>query len=759
MGLWYIRDNDYNWQQARKKETIYTLANGYRALRGNIEFSDYGQPGNFIAGIFDKSFAQVTEIVNCQNPLIMNIYLEDELVRIESSQVLNFSRNLNLKEGLYKIKVELITPRGWHLKAEWERYVSKNNNHRWASKYKVSSNNFKGKMFIENIIDGRTLNSLDDPWNKVKHFDVEKTYDLSPGIAMITQTIDSKTRIIEGTSIVCEKQGRNIFRDRKYRVFGEQVREIYELFVDAKEEITFCKYGVTYTSRDGDFCLYSKLMDEMKTFIATGYEEEKYMHISKWSIIWDDIDVKIQGDDKAQAGMRFNLFQLYSSASEEDSRVSIGAKGLHGEGYKGHVFWDTEIFMIPFFTYTSPKVAKNLLMYRYNTLKGAKENAFINGYKGAQYPWESADTGLEVTPKWGRDYEGNSVRIWTGDEEFHINSDIVFALINYYTVTGDEDFMKSYGIEIILETAKFWESRVEYNREKNRYEINKVIGPDEFHEHVNNNVYTNYLAKWNMIKAIEYANWLKDKEEVLYRRLCNNLGISEVDLNRWEDIQAKIYIPKGEDGKLIEQFEGYFKLEDIAIEEYDENNMPIWPKKLELKNLSNTQLIKQPDVVMLAILLGDEFDYDTKKINYEYYEKRTMHKSSLSPSMYSIMGIQVGDTKRAYKYFMKTIMTDLEDNQGNADFGLHAASTGGSWQTVVFGFGGLSIDKEGILNFKPWLPKEWENLSYKIKWRGTDLEVSMWKEWVEFKASDSLNIKVHDTLHQLSKDKILKVNN
>jgi kojibiose phosphorylase len=432
-----------------------------------------------------------------------------------------------------------------------------------------------------------------------------------------------------------------------------------------------------------------------------------------------------------------------SSVNENDPMVSIAAKALHGEGYKGHVFWDTEIFMLPFFIYVYPQAARTLLMYRYNMLDAARKNATLNGYKGAQYPWESADTGEEETPKWGFDYKGNPVRIWTGDLEHHITADIAFAVWEFFRATEDIEFMLNYGAEVIFETARFWVSRCEYVKELDRYEINNVIGPDEFHEHVDNNAYTNYLAKWNIKKGLELINMLKEKYPEHYYAISNKICLTNEEIEKCKKVEEKIYIPYDKDKKLIEQFEGYFDKKDYVIDKFDENNMPIWPEGVDITRLGDTQLIKQADVVMLMLLLGEEFDEETKRINYEYYEKRTMHKSSLGPSMYAIMGLKVGDHKNAYQSFMRSANVDLVDNQGNTKEGLHAASAGGTWQVAVFGFGGMEIDKEGILNINPWLPEKWDKLSYKVFWKGNLIEVIVTKEDVSVKKLEGKgNIKV-----------------
>jgi kojibiose phosphorylase len=756
MDLWEISLNEYNSYDNKKYETLFTLANGYRGIRGALEFSSKGNRGNYIAGIFDKSQSQVTEIVNLQDPLGFNIYIEDEKVDLDECVLTNFKRALNMHEGVLHTSFAATTKKGRSIEVKCERFVSRNKVSRWASKYQITSLNFNGKVFIENYIDGSVTNSTWDVMNKTKHFKVKHIYDSNPGIALSIETNDNNIKTLELTTLMGENKKGNIFKTRRYSEFGEMVSEVYETYMEEGKRSTVVKYGISISDKDMKCDLFAVGVNELNDFIKQGYEAELEEHSKIWNKIWDEIDIKIHGDEKAQIGIRFNLFQLASSAYEEDTTVSIAAKGLHGEGYKGHVFWDTEVFMLPFFIYTRPEVAKALLMYRYNTLQGARENAKVTGYKGARFPWEAADEGLEVTPKWGIDYDGNAVRIWTGDEEYHINSDIAFGIVEYYRATEDKEFLANYGIEILLDTAKFWQSRVEYNKSKDRYEISSVIGPDEFHEHVDNNVFTNYLAKWNIEKAILFKKWLETEENVKYKVLCSKLGLNEEDFNMWEIIANKIYIPKSEDGRIIEQFEGYFDLADIEITEYDENEMPVWPD-FKGNKLCDTQLIKQADVVQLMIMLPEEFSEEVKKSNYEYYEKRTMHKSSLSPSMYSILGLAVGDRQNAYKYFMKTIFTDLEDNQGNTDFGLHAASTGGSWQSAILGFVGLTVDKEGLLSINPWLPKQWNGLSFNINWKNSRVCISILEDKIEVSSTGEILLNIYDEKYLVKEEKHLVV--
>lgn len=751
MSLWKLELEKYDKAQNEKYETLFTLANGYRGLRGSLEFSEFQSKGNFIAGIYDKSESDATELVNMPNPLGFNLYIEDEKIDFDKCNIEKFSRVLHLDKGVLEGKYRITTPKGKVVEIYSERYVSRSSVSKWATKYTIKSINFQGKILIENYIDGNIVNNKEDEKKKCKHFDVTNVKDLGVGIALEAITYDNKIKALEATALVFDSE----YSKRIYKNLNNIVLEAYEDEISEGETKEIFKYGISINNRKCEKQILKKALDSLKDFIEFGYTEEKKNHEDAWKSIWERADIKIHGDEKAQLGMRFNLFHLSSCAYEGDNTVSIGAKGIHGEGYRGHVFWDTEVFMLPFFTYSMPEVAKSLLLYRYNTIDGARKNAKRTGYLGARFPWESADDGSEATPSWGYDFDGSIIKIYTGEEEYHINSDIVYGIVQYFISTGDKDFMKDYGVEILLDTAKFWESRVEYNKENDRYEISTVIGPDEFHEHVNNNVYTNYLAKWSLEKSIEYLNWLKNEDKNKLDILLKQLDIYEENINNWITIRDKLYIPKK--GDIIEQFEGYFDLENIKISEHDENGMPKWPNGIKGNKLNTTQIIKQADIVQLLEMLPHEFSKEVKKKNYEYYEERTMNKSSLSPSMYTIVGLSVGDNKKAYNYFMKTVLADMEDNQGNSKEGLHAASTGGAWQSAIFGFGGVSVDRNGKLNIDPWIPEHWEALEFNLNWKGNRIYITVKKDSIEINSNINEDIIVKGKRYIISNGELLKV--
>ncbi len=403
------------------------------------------------------------------------------------------------------------------------------------------------------------------------------------------------------------------------------------------------------------------------------------------------------------------------AAPRNDELVNIGAKTLSGYGYRGHAFWDTEIFMLPFFTYTRPEIARNLLSYRWHNLAGARAKAMANGYQGAQFPWESAATGEEVTPTWVTNPKDRTklIRIWTGDIEVHISADIAYALWQYWQTTHDDEFLARRGAELIIETARFWASRAEWQETLQRYEITDIIGPDEYHDHVDNNVYTNALARWNLQTAIEIIAWMKQKQPQAWNWLSQLIQFNETEISAWNHIIDHIYLHYDNKSRLIEQFDAYFDRKDIDLAAMEPRTSSI-QSILGIEGASATQVLKQPDVLMLMYLLPELYDQATIRANYDYYTPRTDHTfgSSLGPSVQAIMACRVGDPS-AYEHFMRAARADLVDVRNNASDGIHGASAGGLWQAVVFGFAGLRPSQEGW-QVHPVLPNSWTRLAFRI---------------------------------------------
>lgn len=725
---WLILQDEYDAAENLNYESLFCLTNGYLGTRGSYEEGTVKSlPCTFVNGVFDKSETFMRELANLPNWLGIRLYVEKELIGIENCSILEFSRVLDMKHAMLVKRFLLEDKKGRQTLVEGIRFVSRANVHRMAVKLYVTPINYDGIIEVENIVDGSVINFADAPRFKVKHTYLVANERLTEnGIYIECATRDNHLHVGTGAFLDAERNGKSVIKTRQFYAFGEQTIEFQDF--DAEQGVTteITKYASIYTERDlPKYELHSAVKNEIDAFVERGFEQELAEHFKVYEKMWKEADIQIQGDFDLDRAVRFNIFHLMSTGNEHDDRVNVGAKLLHGEEYGGHAFWDTELFMLPFFAYVFPKTAKNLESYRYRLLDAARANAAKNGYKGAQYPWESADDGTEQCPDWTIEPDGTCYRCYVADYEHHVTAAVAYGIYDYVKITKDTSFLLKKGAEILMETARFWASRCEYITEKDRYEIRKVTGPDEWHEPVDNNVYTNYLAKWNLRYVIALIQDLKEHHREDYDRIAEKISLTEKEIEEWNLVQSKIYLPRKEGTQLLEQFEGYFDLQEVTIQEYDKNDWPIRPAELKTMKTKETQIIKQADVVMLLHLMGEEFDEETTKLNYSYYEKRTLHGSSLSPSIYSIMGLKVGDDTKAYRYLRRAAFIDLINLQKNTREGIHAANAGGVWQTVVFGFAGLSIDADGILNITPKMPKEWEGVTFRIHYLNSWLEISI----------------------------------
>ena len=447
-----------------------------------------------------------------------------------------------------------------------------------------------------------------------------------------------------------------------------------------------------------------------------------------WQRFWNVSDIIIEGDDTAQTAVRYSIYQLRLSTSAHDSRYSSAAKGLTGFGYRGHVFHDTEIFMLPFFTYVHPHIARNLMLYRYHLLPAARAKAAHNGYEGAQFPWESTLSGEETTPGAIVHPEtGEIIPVLNGQLEIHITASIAFATWKYWQITADNDFMLHYGAELLLSTAQFWASRAEYHPASDEYQINNVIGPDEWHEHVNNNAFTNYMARWNIITGLDTLNWLESTDVAKAEALSQQLGLTPEKLAHWRDVAAKMRIPQDKRTGLIEQFDGFFKLERLDQERY-RNRRNSYQALLGVGPVQKYQIVKQADVLMLVIVQRDQFDLKVKRVNWDYYFPITDHLygSSLTPALHTILAGELDLTGMAYDMFLKGALVDIENLRLNTAEGIHLACCGAVWQAVVFGFANLVLTEEGYTT-RPDLPDNWTRLAFKFYHKGQLISVDLKK--------------------------------
>ena len=710
---WEISESVFDPKALGKVEANFSLGNGYLGLRSATEESYPGEVRDLlVAGTFDRfSEEEVTELPNAADVTNIELTLNGERFDMTQGTVIDYDRTLNLKTGLLTRKLTWVSPKGSEFDLCFERIVSLKRLHTIAFRITVKAIQDSTVSFRSGI-DGRMTCDGSQHFTEGQTRFYDKHYlQFTPRTIQsnITFVLDAAHKFCVDGEEVQPKSDINILRRRMFANYTVEVK--------AGQTIVMEKYANVFTSRDKEAIGLSKeelqnmALDALKKDEADGFQVLADESAACWiTKVWERVPITIEGSAFDQLIIRFAQYQMQLMTPAHDNRMNIGAKGFSGEGYKGHTFWDTEIFLLPYFIFTMPEVARSLEEYRYLSLPGAHAKAKHNGYAGAQFPWESAwlDDG-EVTPEYmGTDIvTGQLIKVWTGFIEIHITSDVAFGVWQYYECTGDQDYMDKYGYELILDCAKFWNSRLEDGAD-GLLHINDVVGPDEYKEHVDDNAYTNYMAVWTLRKAIEYAELLKEKNPALYASLDAKLDLA-AEVPAWKERVEKVYLTKpGADG-VLPQDSTYLTLQDIDLSKYK----------------------KQADVMVLFYLLEEQFTKAVKKASWDYYEPRCLHDSSLSLSTHSVLATDIGDTELGYQMFEKACLIDLDNkNPYSSDAGVHAASYGGLWQCVVYGFGGLRM-LGGNLRISPSLPKAWTKLCYTILWKGQKLSVTVTPNSVE----------------------------
>lgn len=729
---WLVAEESYNPRDQIVFESKFCLASGYMGNRASSEegFCRRTLPANYVHGVFDKSEAFQRELANTPDWCKLKMYYQCEPIAPEEGVKLeNYIRVLDMKHGFVAKHYVTEADDGRRTQVEIMKFLSRVHGYNGGFKVWLTPLNYGGLLEFENIIDATVTNFIDFPRFRVKHMrtrNLEYTENLGCYLESETRDFHLPVGTAAGVKIL-NAAGENILKSSAFRPYGEVACEFVDAYCAQGETISVEKYAAVCTGRDvPEADVKKETLARLKKFRDTGFTAEFGEHEKVYQELWRKADVELTGDDRLQKALRFNIFHLMSTPNPTDNRTNIGAKLIHGEEYGGHAFWDTELFLLPFFDYTFPEIARNLVGYRYLMLDKARENAKINGYRGAKYPWESADTGDEECPAWTIEPDGSCYRCYVADYEHHVTAAVAFGGVHYYELTGDDDYFDNEGMEILCETARFWVSRLQYNEKTDRYEILKVTGPDEWHEPVDNNVYTNYLAQWNIRKALEYLERYETKKPEVFARITEKLKITDAERKAWKEHADRIYLP--DMNGVVEQFQGYFGLHDAVIKKWDKNNMPLWPEELLQYPRDQRCILKQADVVMLLYLMEHDFSMDTQRLNFDYYEKRTLHGSSLSPSVHCLMGLRVGESEHAYQYLTRSAYVDIDNNQHNTREGIHAASAGGTWQCVTLGFCGMSTTADGELSFAPHLPEAWSKVSYRIRWHGSDVAVQVTRD-------------------------------
>ncbi len=746
---WSIVEENFCVENNYINETIFSIGNGYLGIRGNFEEGYYGPKntgleGTYLNGFYENEIIKYGEVaygyaeksqtmVNVTNSKIIKIFVEDEEFNMLEGEIENYKRTLNLKEGIVYRTLIWKSSEGKSIKIEIERLASFENKNLLAINYKITPLNFNGKIKIVSTIDGNITNAVteNDPrvgsGLKGRVLSVENKTNDGNFIALTQTTKNSKLtlacaaehEIITGNEYIVSTRSEELSLSIEYEI--EAIKNI---------PVVLNKYIAYTTSREYEKnVLIDKTKEILKEVMVKGYEEIKIAQNEYLKDFWYKADIKIEGDIALQQGIRFNMYHLLQSVGT-DGKTNIAAKGLSGEGYEGHYFWDTEMYMFPFFLYNTPEISRKLLEYRYNILPQARERALQMGHsKGAVFPWRTIN-GEECSAYYP-----------AGTAQYHINADIAFAIKRYIDVTQDTEFLLNYGAEILFETARFWVDLGDFIENKeNKFCINCVTGPDEYTALVNNNFYTNLMAKENLDYAYEVANWIKENSKKTYEGLVKKIDLKDDEIALWKKAGDSMFLPYNEKLKIYEQDDTFLSKKVWDFKNTPKENYPLLIHYHPLV-IYRYQVCKQADTVLAEFLLSHRFTREQKKRDYDFYELITTHDSSLSMCIFSVMANEVGYYKKAYNYFNKTARMDLDNIQGNTKDGIHAANMAGTWMAIVNGFGGMRTH-DGVLSFAPTLPEKWNSYTFKVGYKGRLINIAVDKYSCEYKLLEGKDIKI-----------------
>lgn len=674
----------YNASARVEEGNRFLIGNGHLGYRGVLEEEGKESLKGFnIVGVYDRYEDKWRESLNLPDPLCFRGFYEGKEESVKTVSPITHELSLSLKEGVLRRKSEFPS---FYL--ESERFLSQSDDRLLAASINIKAKRTGHYLFCFGL--DTNIYEINGPHFKKKKVDAHPSFLLFEG-----KTNEGKT-VYEAVSYRFGK-GKASYKDGFYEV---------EVNLKQDEEFSLEIYALVYEEK-GPF------EEDVSKILEKGYAKLKEEHVSLFSSLYLQAKVAIGGDEEGEDELAYSTYALLILGDKNRDR-SIPARGVSGQTYKGAIFWDTEIFLLPFFCLNEPEVARNLILYRVRTLPGAKAKAKEFGYEGAFYSWESQESGLEACSKYNvTDYKtGKPIRTYFNEKQIHISADIPYAIENYVRITGDSSVYKDGALDVLKECSLFFLSYATL-REDGLYHLDDVIGPDEYHERVNDNAFTNYMARHAIDYTIEVMEHYGEKDE-------KTLQI----LSKLKEFAAKLYLPLPNKDGVIEQFEGYFAKEDCSLETV--RNRVLDPKQYwggKDGPASNTQIIKQADVIAMLALLSDEFPLSIKKANYDYYFPRTEHGSSLSSSMYSLLASQIGESDYAYSMFRKSASIDLYGPQklfagGIYIGGSHPASAGGAYLSCVYGFAGFHMNKEGEPSFSPHLPSQIASLSFKIKARG-----------------------------------------
>jgi len=758
---WNIIEEDFNPEHQKNSESIFSLGNGRFGQRANFEekYSGKSLLGNYVAGIYYPDKTRVgwwkngypeyfAKVLNAPNWIGIGLKINGEELDLAKADVKEFKRILNMKEGYLQRSFVAVLANQTEIAVQSTRFLSIADDEIGAIKYAVKCLNSAIDLEICSSIDGDIANqdaNYDEKfWNQISN-EVKGNHAF-----LVSETKKTAFWVGTGISTLITKNNEVLDLTARAEQREKYVSLNYQTTARQDEEIVIYKYAAVLSSMNYDkIRLASDTEDALHRASRKGFEQLLADQKLAWANKWIESDIVIEGDVAAQQGIRFNIFQLNQTYTGEDERLNIGPKGFTGEKYGGSTYWDTEAYCLPFYLATADeKVAKNLLIYRYKHLQKAIENAEKLGFKNgaALYPMVTIN-GEECHNEWEITFE-----------EIHRNGAIAFAIFNYIRYTNDASYLVDYGLEVLIGISRFWAQRFNFSEDKQQYVMLGVTGPNEYENNINNNFYTSYLAQWCLNYTAEVLNTVKKQNLERFDEIIAKTSFNEsLELATWQKISANIYLPYDEKLGIYLQQDGYLDKEQILVKDLSANDRPL-NQKWSWDRILRSCFIKQADVLQGLYLFEDQFDEGTIRRNYDFYEPRTVHESSLSPCVHAIIAAKLGDEKRAYEFYLRTSRLDLDDYNNDTEDGCHTTSMAGTWMAVVEGFGGMRV-KDGILSFNPFIPANWNAFSFKIRFRGNLLNINVNREGIQIEnlSGKAITVKIFGDLHQIESKKIKNI--
>jgi maltose phosphorylase len=750
---WSIVEEGFRPEYNRISESIFSIGNGRFGQRANFEeqYSGDSLPGNYLAGIYYPDKTKVgwwkigypeyfAKVLNAANWIGIQVVLDGEALDLADCEVEDFRRELNMKEGYLERSFVARMKSGRRVKVHAKRFCSIVQDEIGALRYSITPLDFSGTLALTPYVDADVINE-DANYDEKFWVEVDKKVKRRQGY-VLAETKKTAFQACTGMKFSIYQDGKeldfNSYRLQKEKYVGCTV----DLECREGQETVVYKYASNVTSmnhpKEG---LMELCKERVKSAHKQGFDALLQEQAKAWEHKWEEADIRIEGDVAAQQGIRFNIFQLYQTYTGEDEKLNIGPKGFTGEKYGGSTYWDTEAYCFPFYMATADEhVARNLLVYRYKHLQKAIENAEKLGFKdgAALYPMVTMN-GEESHNEWEITFE-----------EIHRNGAIAYAIYDYIRYTGNKDYLSEYGLEVLLGIARFWAQRVHFSERRGKYVMHGVTGPNEYENNVNNNWYTNYIARWCLLFAMESLQYVEQHHPERYEAIVEKTKFyRHTETKQWQEIVDNLYLPEDKELGIFVQHDGFLDKELLTVDDLPKEERPI-NQNWSWDRILRSVYIKQADVLQGLYFFQDHFERETIERNFNFYEPRTVHESSLSPCVHAILAAALGKEEKAYEMYLRTARLDLDDYNNDTEDGCHITSMAGTWMAFVKGFGGMRVYDDRV-QFSPFITKNWKAYSFKVLFRGSYLEVKVGegKSQIINHSSSSLCIKLYGEEREL----------